>query len=464
MKRHILPLLILFIFMGLHQATAQVSFVPAATNNVGRNPFSVTVADVNDDGKVDLVCANGSDSTLTVLTNNGYGVFGFNATLPVGSQGTVPTTFVVAADVNGDGKVDLISANYGSSSLTLLTNNGVGTFGFNASIPTGGNTIGSITAADLNADDKIDLVVTHFDNSNISILTNNGNGVFGLNATYNNVGNGPKLVSVANLNEDGKPDLIIADEGNTTPFNNTVTILTNNGSGLFGFNASYTVGVGPTCVAVADVNGDGKPDLISANYNFGNSLGTLTVLTNNGNGIFGSNATYIVGSEPAVVIAADVNGDGKVDLISVNAGSSPNYLGTLSVLTNDGIGNFALAASPAVGGRPFSFAMADVNGDGRPDFISANFNDNTVMVLTNSTIFPPPTSTPALTMHCSGSGMIVSWPSASAGWSLQQNSTPATNNWSPSGYSCYGIGDDGTNKSLIIKPATGNMFFRLLHP
>jgi hypothetical protein len=215
------------------------------------------------------------------------------------------------------------------------------------------------------------------------------------------------------------------------------------------------VGNWPYSVAAADVNGDGKVDLISANLNDN----TLSVLTNNGSGGFVLAATYTVGAQPISVVAADVNGDGKVDLICANENSN-----TLSVLTNNGSGGFALASSPGVGVIPYSVTAADVNGDGKADLICANLVDDTLSVLFNTTTFPPPTLTPPLTLTRSGNSMVVSWPSASAGWSLQQNPDLTTTNWSPSGYSGYGISDDGTNKSLTITPPTGNLFFRLLHP
>jgi hypothetical protein len=98
------------------------------------------------------------------------------------------------------------------------------------------------------------------------------------------------------------------------------------------------------------------------------------------------------------------------------------------------------------------------------DLISANLFDNSLSVLTNATAFPAPASTPALAIQRSGDGMLVSWPSASAGWSLQQNPNLANKTWLPSGYSGYGIADDGTNKSLTITPPPGILFFRLLHP
>jgi len=236
-------------------------------------------------------------------------------------------------------------------------------------------------------------------------------------------------------------------------------VLTNNGSGVFVSNATYTVGHEPFSVIAADINGDGKVDLISANQG-----GTLSVLTNNGTGGFGSNATYNVGGDLVSVVAADVNGDGYVDLICANQNSN-----TLTVLTNDGSGNFTLASSPTVGYGPCSVTAADVNGDGKLDLISANkgaspnFN-GTLSVLINTSISPPPNSTPSLNINHLSNGVLVSWPSASAGWSLQQNMGLTTANWSPSGYNGYAIDDDGTNKSLLIIPPKGNLFFRLLHP
>ena len=132
-----------------------LSFAPGITLNVGPNPYSVVAVDVNGDGKLDLISANAGADTLTVLTNNGNAVFGSNATLSVGSE---PFS-VVAADVNGDGKPDLICANYNSSTLTVLTNNGSGGFGFSATLalPAGSGPY-YVTAADINGDGKPDLI------------------------------------------------------------------------------------------------------------------------------------------------------------------------------------------------------------------------------------------------------------------------------------------------------------------
>jgi hypothetical protein len=238
---------------------------------------------------------------------------------------------------------------------------------------------------------------------------------------------------------------------------NTLTVLTNNGSGVFGSNATLNVGRGPYCVAAADINGDGKVDLISANgvdY-------TLTVLTNNGGGILSSNATLVVGNQPRRVVAADVNGDGKLDLICVNYAS-------LTVLTNNGSGGFGFNVTVTLGVYPFGvfpnyLTAADVNADGKLDLVIAN-SSQSLMVLMNNSTFPPPSFIPSLAINQQSNFLNLIWPSESPGWSLQENPDLTKTNWLPSGYGGYSIADDGTNKSLTLPLPVSNRFFRLLHP
>ena len=452
MKLHIRLLIALTLLTGRHHAVAQ-SFVLSSTNAVGNWPICIIAADVNGNGEVDLICANASDNTLLVVTNDGSGSFGSNATLNVGNG---PVS-VAAADVNGDGKVDLICANTYDNTLSVLTNNGCGNFGSNATLNVG-NVPASVTAADVNGDGRLDLICANCridgTGNTLSVLTNNGGG-FVLASTLT-VGTGAYRVIATDVNGDGKVDLISANQ-----MASTLSVLTNDGNGGFALASLPSVPMGPVTIVAADINGDGKVDLISGNANSYNIL----VLTNDGIGSFALSSTLNTIKSPISIATADVNGDGTLDLIYANYGDT-----TLTVLTNDGSGSFAHASTLVVGSYTKCVIAADVNGDGRLDLIGtyayagAFERNNTLAVLINTSVFPPPTSTPSLALKRSGTGMIVSWPSASAGWSLQQNPDLATMNWSPSGYNGYGISDDGTNKSLIIRPPTGNLFFRLLHP
>ena len=414
---------------------AQVTFAPTNNYAVGYSPHAVAAADVNGDGKVDLISANGGSGSLTVLTNNGFGGFVSNANY------SILAGPVVAADFNGDGQVDLACASPIGPYIYVLTNNGSGYFNISGSYNVGLDS-SSLIAADVNGDGKMDLI------SDTVILTNTGNGNF---VVASSPGVGSKSVTAADVNGDGKIDLIEANM-------NILRVLTNGGNGTFSLcSTSALYSTWPGQIATANVNGDGNLSIVVPDY--ASSQGTtLEILTNNGAGVFSSNATYTVGHGPQSVIAADINGDGKVDLISVN------LFGTLTILTNNGNGGFGFSATLPTGLYPDAILAADVNGDGKLDLVTVNNGNNTLAVLINTSIFPPPVSTPPLTINLAGNGMQVSWPSASPGWSLQQNPNLTTANWSPSGYSGYSISDDGTNKSLIISPQSGNLFFRLLHP
>ena len=363
-----------------------LSLLPSATLPVGNSPRSLAVADINGDGKRDLISANANPSgvpTLTIWTNNGFGVFGSQAaaTLTAGGPGIVPIT-VVAASMNegpttGDTNVDLITGNAPGNSLTIWLNNGSGIFRSNVtiSVPASSNPSGmpyGLAVVDLTRDGWPDLIAASYVDSTLTVLKNGYSSdttawVFGSTIS---VGLNPKAVVATDVNSDLYLDLITANSGT-----NTLTVLTNNRTGGFVLSATVTVGRNPAAVAVANVNSDAKPDLIAAN--FGDN--TLTVLTNNGTGGFVLSATVPVGSGPAAVAVADVNGDLKPDLIAAN-----KWGNTLTVLTNNGFGVFGSAATNVTGTTPVGLAAADVTGDGLADLITVNQGSDNLTVITNA--------------------------------------------------------------------------------
>ncbi len=427
------------------------SFIISSLPVVGTNPVLTVAADVNSDGKMDLISVSGITNLLTVLTNNASGGFGSNTTLKAGITGFFINS-LLATDLNGDGKVDLICAlttgspNY-VGRLLVFTNSGGGIFVSNATLIVSNNPV-SVAAADINGDGALDLISANPGGlpnyHTLSILTNNGSGIFYSNATLN-VGSGVNCVIALDVNGDDKVDLITANF-----YDNTLSILTNNGSGRFTLAFSPSVGAYPLMVSSGDVNGDNKIDLISAN----SGDNTLSVLTNNGSGQFTLSSVPVVGSTPYAVIARDVNGDGNVDLVSANKNAN-----TLTVLTNNGRGGFAIATSLTTGSKPNSVTAADVNGEGRLDLISANTGTNTLSIFTNSLTF-----TPRLSFKRSSNNLVVSWPSewtGWAGWTLQQNTNLIILNWT----NFTGIiGDNGTTKFATNSLIMGNSFFRLFHP
>jgi len=342
--------------------------------------------------------------------------------------------------------MDLICGNRspsGPATITVFTNNGSGRFVL-SSILSGGTRFYSVTATDVNGDGKLDVFGADANSpiGAIFVFTNNGSGGFAVSST-NSVGNDPLSIVSADVNGDGWADLICANYNGKN-----LSVLTNNGSGGFALASSPGAGNNPISLVASDVNGDGKMDLISANSGGGASGNSLSVLTNNGSGGFPFATTYVVGANPCAVVALDVNGDGKVDLISANFVDN-----TFSVVTNNGSGGFTLAVTCFVGvnANPRGATAADVNGDGRPDLISANFGNGTLSVLLNI---------PTLTIKNTSSGVVVSWPSSWTNWALLQNSNLATPNWSGS----LGISDDGTNKSLSLPSPIDSQFFRLSCP
>ncbi len=395
MKSNFLVCTILLL-AGLHQTAAQVSFAPAISYAVGSKPTSVAAVDVNGDGRLDLISANYNTNSLTVLTNTGSGSFVKSGSYSVGSQ----PDCVIAANVNGDGWVDLICANWGGNTLSVLTNNGSGGFVLSATLIVG-SFPASVTAADVNGDGKADLVCANWGGNTLTVLTNNGTGGFVRSATLN-VGNAPHSVTTADVNGDGKVDLICANSSG-----NTLSVLTNNGSGGFTLSATVSVSNSPQSVAAADVNGDDKADLICT----GSSL--TIVLTNHGNSVFTTSGSYAA-SGALCVIAADVDGDGWVDLICANEAGGNGK--TLTVLTNNGGGGFGFNTNLTVGTGPFSVAAADVNGDGRLDLVCPNLNDDTLSVLINTATFTPSGS---LRVNLSPSGAVtagVQWQVDGGAW------------------------------------------------
>jgi hypothetical protein len=351
--------------------TPQTKFAAATSVAVGSNPFALAVADVNGDNKLDLLTANYFGNSVSVRLGNGSGGFSGTTEVAVGSN---PASIAVG-DFNGDGKLDLAAANYGNASVSVRLGNGAGAFSGATQLTVDPNPI-SIAVGDVNGDGRPDLLTANYDSRSVSVRI--ADGTSSIFARYRDaeVGDGPRSVAVGDLDGDGKLDLITANSSD-----NTVSVCLGDGFGGFFFVADVAVGTGPVSVAVADVNGDGKLDMLAAN----NASSTVSVRLGNGAGAFSGTTEVAVGASPRSIVAADVNGDGKLDLVTANYSD-----GTVSVRLGNGAGAFSGTTEIAVGSAPTSVAVRDVNGDGKPDLLATNYGSGTVSVVLNTSTFAAP--------------------------------------------------------------------------
>jgi hypothetical protein len=382
-----LPVLGILATAGAAQAqTPVVTFVLQANSpdSGGNTPLGMAVADVNGDGRPDALIANGNSNKLGVLLNNGAGVFVLQ-TNALDTGGYAPES-VVIADVNGDGRPDALVANSSSGTVGVLLNDGAGNFILQANAPSTGGNPRALVVADVNGDRRPDVLVANQNTNTLGVLLNDGAGRFTLQAGSPSTGPTSSLygLAVADVNGDGRPDALVANANASK-----LLVLLNDGTGSFTLQAnapSTGADGGPTSVAVADANGDGRPDALVTN----SSKATLGVLLNDGTGSFtlqANSPSTGAGTYPRSLAVADVNGDGRPDVLVGN-----EYTDTLGILLGTATGNFTLQPNaPSTGNRgiPVSVAAADVNGDGRPDALVANFSSNTLGVLLNTTAYTP---------------------------------------------------------------------------
>ncbi len=339
---------------ALIQQSAPASFGAVIPYPAGNSPNAVVPADLNGDGKIDIVVANLSDDTVSVLLGLGDGTFGTQTTFAAGNT----PRWAAGADFNNDGKLDIVTANFDDNQVSVLLGNGDGTFGSPTAFAAGTSPI-RVTAADINSDGKPDLLVANSGVTYVSVLLGNGNGTFPAPSNVT-VGSSPQSVAVTDLNGDGKQDLVTANY-----LSQDASVVLGNGNGTFGSPTSYPTGGGiPAYALVADVNGDGKGDLIVADF----ITSEVKVRLGNGDGTFAAQTTFAdTGSTTVFVAVADINGDGKADLITANSSGD-----TLDWMLGDGNGTFATRVMFPIGATPRCVVVADLNGDSRLDLISDN--------------------------------------------------------------------------------------------
>jgi hypothetical protein len=320
-------------------------------------PYKVALVDLNGDGIPDLV--SGLENGMTVQIGNGDGTFK-TPTTPFGTSQTF--SFFAFGDFNGDGKLDIVAQ--GIYGIGVALGNGDGTFQGVSYID--GNNGVSVAVGDFNGDGKLDIALG-INNYNVDILLGNGDGTF-QQAESIPTGGYPTQMAVADLNGDGNPDIVV-----TSYYNSGLGVLLGNGNGTFQPVAFVQTSSYPSSLAVADLRGTGKLDLVVVD----GYLSNVGVILGNGNGTFQPEQSVLSGAFNAVTVG-DVNGDRKPDLLVADYGNN-----AADVLRGNGDGTFQNPVPFSTGTDPYYIALADLNHDGRLDFVSANQSGNSATVYLN---------------------------------------------------------------------------------
>jgi hypothetical protein len=339
-------------------------FLEAPSYPGGNTPDGIVIANFNADAIPDIAIVSANTSQVTVLLGLGDGSFGS----PITSPANYSDGGVAAGDFDGDGKTDLAIGTY--SGVSILLGNGDGTFKdpVTYSIDSSGD-VRSVRVGKLNAGDALDIAVTTQFGSSVFVLLGTGTGTFGP-AVAVPAGGSSFGLALGDFNDDGLTDMVVSHPGA-----NTISLLIGNGDGSFDAPVSFIAGSQPAALVAADLNGDGALDVAVQSGAY------VSVLLGNGTGGFGAALQYPAGPDPGDLVAGDFDGDGFEDL-AVQSGSDffSGGDGRVSILRGDGTGAFILSSAYLVGTSGNALAAADLNGDGNLDIATVNPQTSTVSV------------------------------------------------------------------------------------
>ena len=343
------------------------SILPSASYNVGVGPVALAAADFRNIGQLDIAVVNEIDNTLSILVNQGAGTFLASAGSPI-SLGTARTgapaiaPSIASAVLTSSGFHDLLVTDPVANTVQILLSNGDDTFTQASGSPiTVGQQPSSIVTGDFNADGNLDFVVTNLTDNSFSLFLGNGDGTFkqatGSPFALPSAVTGPIAMTATDINSDGNLDLAIVNQ--TT---NNVSILLGNGNATFTESTGSPIAVGKSPVAIAsgDVNNDSHPDLAIVNQ----TDNTVSVLLGNGDGTFtpAINSPLATGQAPTAVTIADFNADGNADIAVTDPQTD-----SVSVFLGLSQGLFAPAFELPVGTNPTAILSAALSGASLPD-------------------------------------------------------------------------------------------------
>lgn len=321
----------------------------------------VILNDFNGDGHLDIASADWSEDLVSIAYGYGTGVFSSARSYTVG----IFPEALVSGDYNNDGIFDIAAATF--DGVSILLGDETGDFE-NANTYTAGSAPYGIHSADFNNDGNADIVTADASDDTVSVLLGNGDGTFGGPSAVA-VGSGPSEVITGDVNGDGAYDIIAANT-----YDNDISVLLGDGNGGFGSRVDYATGNGPDGITLGDFNGDGHLDIATGNYSGFN----ISVLLGTGTGSFSAQQSYAIGSTIEKITAGDFNGDGHLDLATANYSENG-----VSVLLGTGTGEFAdpnTYADGTANSAPYAVVSGDVNGDGVLDLITADYGVDEIAV------------------------------------------------------------------------------------
>ncbi|MFN0060685.1 MAG: FG-GAP-like repeat-containing protein [Planctomycetota bacterium] len=299
------------------------------------------------------------------------------------------TLSLALGDVDGDGDLDVLTANsFPSNGVSMFLGDGDGTLAPVVHYQVGGNPQ-SIKLGDIDADGDLDAVLANSGFLSVNLLLGNNDGTFAASGSYD-AGAGSHYAALGDVDGDGDLDVVAANS--ISADSGSVSVVSNFGDGTFAAPVQHAVESNPQTVTLGDVNGDGDLDALTANtglFSVGDTPGsTVSILLGNGDGTLAAQSILEVGLRPRSATLGDVDGDGDVDVLATNTGEfsySPmpgeTPGTTVSLLSGNGDGTFATQVTQTVGNAPHSVALGDVDGDGSLDAVTANYSSNSASFL-----------------------------------------------------------------------------------
>jgi len=362
---------------------------PGSPVSVQGGPGNILIGDMNNDRKLDLVVACGRARAITVIEGKGNGQFG--AALSNTTLAEAPGEIAIG-DLNGDGKLDVAVSSHDSYGVVLLTGDGKGGLTVAPASPIvmklgqHPHTHG-LAVADVNRDNKLELITCNNADNDISLALGDGRGNFTRAPQSFPVGPSPYPFGIGDVNNDGWLDIVATatatgpSRREQLPLSRALTLLLSDGrGGLAPHQLPLRTGE-PWFAAIADLNGDRRPDIVATHH----EQSAMTVMIGDGRGGFteANGSPFNFGASLFQLIIADVDRDGKTDVVATSGNS-------LRVLLGDGRGSFKAAASIPVGPGAWRIAAADLNTDGAVDLVTSNSEGNNLSVLLGNAAERPP--------------------------------------------------------------------------